>query len=92
MGEYLYAAGDDFNYDKKRRRVFTWKKRNSISNGEWIITPSNGTLLIFNTYYKGYLYADDIRYDGSRHETFIGIEDNNISRKSKWKIELCSIM
>lgn len=92
LGEYLYAAGDYFNYDKDRRRVFTWKKKNSISNGEWRITPSNGELLIFNTHYKDYLYAADMKYDNNHREIFTWIPGNNIYQKGKWKAECCTII
>lgn len=36
QGEYLYAA-DFAPYDKDRRRVFTWRQKTRINQGQWIL-------------------------------------------------------
>jgi len=35
--EYLYAASDYFNYDNDRRRVFTWRKKQRVTQGYWAL-------------------------------------------------------
>lgn len=38
--QYLYAASDAFNYDKDRRRVFTWGPGGQVAQSYWVLKPS----------------------------------------------------
>lgn len=60
FNEPLYAASNGFSYDNDRRRVLTWKRGPSVSQGFWKFEEvSNGFYRIKNTAHNEYLYAAD---------------------------------
>ncbi|KAG5667304.1 hypothetical protein PVAND_015290 [Polypedilum vanderplanki] len=89
-GEYLYAAGDSFNYDSQRRNVFLWTPRNAVRNGVWRVKPisSGDYFSIFNKYESEYLYApgNAFNYDKNRRRVFTWIPRNAFNSKFHWKI------
>lgn len=70
-GEYMYAA-DYAPFDDDRRRVFTWRPKNPVSQGTWRLEPvSPGRVRIFNTMQCEYMYAADYApFDNDRRRVF----------------------
>ncbi len=89
FNEYLYAASDDLNYDKDRRRVFTWVPGGKDEQSLWRVEPYGDDIYIMNVKSKEYLYAADYaKYDDNRRRVFTWIPGEYI-RQGTWKIENC---
>ncbi len=89
FNEYLYAVLDDLNYDKDRRRVFTWVPGGKDEQSLWRVEPYGDDIYIMNVKSKEYLYAADYaKYDDNRRRVFTWIPGEYI-RQGTWKIENC---
>lgn len=85
--EYLYAASFA-PFDKDRRRVFTWRKKNeAVSQGDWKLEQSSdGTFCLFNLAHGEYLYAADYAlFDKDRRQVFTWRPGGRISQ-GKWQL------
>lgn len=96
--EHLYAADKYFEYNKDRRRPFTWISgstkeilRNFVAKKFWRIEPStdDDKFYIKNMEYEEYLYAADSfpgNQDGHRRRVFTWQPGGRLGTKSLWKI------
>ncbi|QMV46176.1 hypothetical protein HC358_03815 [Wolbachia pipientis] len=90
-GEYLYAALDSLNYDKVRRKVFTWTPQTKDSQSAWKAEPYGDNVYIMNVKQNEYLYAAEFKRsdnDGRRRHVFTWIPQTKDSQ-FVWKVEDC---
>ncbi|WP_264705646.1 ankyrin repeat domain-containing protein [Wolbachia endosymbiont (group A) of Gymnosoma rotundatum] len=91
FNEYLYAAIDDFNFDKDRRKAFTWIPGGKDEQSLWRLEyfPNSGNIYMMNVEFNEYLYAADYgKYDDNRRRVFTWIPGGYI-RQGTWEIENC---
>ena len=87
--EYLYAAVDYFEYDKDRRRVFTYIPKTKDEQMPWRIElgPDSNSVYIKNVKFGEYLYSSMGTFDKDRRKVFTWIRDNEKNDQDLWKIE-----
>ncbi|MFT4327658.1 MAG: ankyrin repeat domain-containing protein [Wolbachia pipientis] len=91
FNEYLYAAIDDFNFDKDRRKAFTWIPGGKDEQSLWRLEyfPNDGNIYMMNVEFYEYLYAADYgKYDDNRRRVFTWIP-GGYPTKGAWRIENC---
>lgn len=83
--EYLYAA--DFKpYDSERRRVFTWRRKYQVLQGDWKLKQTGETFSIYNDHHDEYLYADPSEtYTDSRRQVFTW-RPKGLVKEGSWKL------
>lgn len=86
QGEYLYAASYQ-PFDRDRRRVFTWRPGQPVSQGVWRLEPhGHDTFRIFNTKHGEYLYAASYSpFDRDRRRVFTWQPGTPVSQGT-WKL------
>lgn len=92
LSHYLFSS--KHNFDKDRRRVFTWTAGNRVSNGDWKIAPvESGSYFTLTNDHHGqieYLFADGyFKHDSERREVFTWIDGKPIGdmvQESHWEI------
>lgn len=91
FNEYLYAP-KGFNYDKQRRRVFTWIPGNKGEEDQesWIFEPSDGNFYIKNVAVNEYLYAAiGLDFDKDRRRVLTWIPGGREEKGQEyWKLEI----
>ncbi|MGG5505609.1 MULTISPECIES: phosphatidylinositol-specific phospholipase C domain-containing protein [unclassified Myroides] len=67
-GQHYFYASLYMDTAMKRRQVFGWEPGGKVTNGFWMLIPSENTneYYIFNTYYKEFLYASSFVTDNRR--------------------------
>lgn len=86
--EYLYAA-EYAPFDKDRRRVFTWRPGDVVSDQfNWRLESVSGNYYILNTYFNEYMYAAEYEpFDKDRRRVFTW-RPGGIVNQGEWKIEV----
>jgi len=87
-GNHYFYASLYMDNPMKRRQVFCWAQGNKVSNGYWVFIPVEGVenqYMIFNTYYKEFLYASTFIED-NRRTVFTWI-DGVPTLESTWTIQ-----